>query len=30
VNAVTTSGNVFSLELASSGTVPYSAIRAFN
>jgi len=30
VNAVTTSGNTFSLELATSGTVPYSSIRAFN
>ncbi len=30
VDAVSTSGNVFSLELANSGTVPYSAIKAFN
>jgi flagellar basal-body rod modification protein FlgD len=30
VEAVTTSGNVFSLELANSGTVPYSAVKAFN
>jgi flagellar basal-body rod modification protein FlgD len=30
VEAITTSGNVFSLELANSGTVPYSAVRAFN
>ena len=30
VDAVTTSGNVFSLELANSGTVPYSAVKAFN
>lgn len=30
VDAVTTSGNVFSLELANAGTVPYSAVKAFN
>jgi flagellar basal-body rod modification protein FlgD len=30
VDAVSTSGGVFSLELANSGTVPYSAIKAFN
>jgi len=30
VDAVTTAGNVFSLELANSGTVPYSAVKAFN
>ncbi len=30
VDAVTTAGNVVGLELASSGTVPYSAVRAFN
>ncbi|MCU1500423.1 MAG: flgD [Acidimicrobiales bacterium] len=30
VDAVTTSGNVFSLELENSGTVPYSAVKAFN
>ncbi|MEO7338068.1 MAG: flagellar hook capping FlgD N-terminal domain-containing protein [Caldimonas sp.] len=30
VNAVNTSGNVFSLELANSGTVPYSTVKAFN
>jgi len=30
VNAVSTSGNTFSLELATSGTVPYSSVKAFN
>ena len=30
VNAVNTSGNTFSLELANSGTVPYSVVKAFN
>jgi flagellar basal-body rod modification protein FlgD len=30
VNAVTTSGNVFSLELANAGTVPYSSVKGFN
>jgi flagellar basal-body rod modification protein FlgD len=30
VDAITTAGNVFSLELANSGTVPYGAVRAFN
>ena len=30
VEAVTTSGNVFSLELANSGTLPYTAVKAFN
>ena len=30
VEAVSTSGNVLSLELAKSGTVPYSAVKAFN
>ncbi|MGH8796081.1 MAG: flagellar hook assembly protein FlgD [Caldimonas sp.] len=30
VNAVNTSGNTFSLELANSGTVPYSSVKAFN
>ena len=30
VQAVTTSGNTFSLELADLGTVPYSSVRAFD
>ena len=30
VTAVSTSGNVFNLELANSGTLPYSSIKAFN
>jgi len=30
VDAVSTSGTTFNLELDSSGTVPYSAIKAFN
>jgi flagellar basal-body rod modification protein FlgD len=30
VDAVSTSGNGFQLELANAGTVPYSAIKAFN
>jgi flagellar basal-body rod modification protein FlgD len=30
VDAISTSGTTFNLELASSGTVPYSAIKAFN
>jgi flagellar basal-body rod modification protein FlgD len=30
VDAITTSGNVFSLELANSGTVPYSSVKGFN
>jgi flagellar basal-body rod modification protein FlgD len=30
VTAVSTSGNTFNLELASSGTLPYSSIKAFN
>ena len=30
VEAVTTSGNTFSLELVDSGTVPYSSVRAFD
>ena len=30
VTAVSTSGNVFNLELENSGTLPYSAIKAFN
>jgi flagellar basal-body rod modification protein FlgD len=30
VDAVSTSGNVFSLELENSGTVPYSTVVAFN
>jgi flagellar basal-body rod modification protein FlgD len=30
VDAVTTSGNTFSLELETSGTVPYSSVKAFN
>ena len=30
VNAISTSGNTFSLELANSGTVPYSSVKAFN
>jgi len=30
VDAVSTSGTTFNLELANSGTVPYSAVRAFN
>jgi hypothetical protein len=30
VDAVSTTGTTFNLELASSGTVPYSAVRAFN
>jgi flagellar basal-body rod modification protein FlgD len=30
VAAISTSGTTFNLELASSGTVPYSAVKAFN
>jgi flagellar basal-body rod modification protein FlgD len=30
VSAISTSGTSFNLELESSGTVPYSAVRAFN
>jgi hypothetical protein len=30
VDAVSTSGNSFNLELASSGTVAYGAVKAFN
>jgi hypothetical protein len=30
VDAVSTSGTTFNLELDSSGTVPYSAVKAFN
>jgi flagellar basal-body rod modification protein FlgD len=30
VVAVSTGGNTFSLELAASGTIPYSAVKAFN
>jgi hypothetical protein len=30
VDAVSTSGNVFNLELENSGTVPYSTVVAFN
>ena len=30
VDAVSTAGTAFNLELANSGTVPYSAVRAFN
>ena len=30
VDAVSTTGTTFNLELASSGTVPYSTVRAFN
>jgi flagellar basal-body rod modification protein FlgD len=30
VDAVSTSGTTFNLELESSGTVPYSAVKAFN
>jgi flagellar basal-body rod modification protein FlgD len=30
VDAISTTGTSFNLELASSGTVPYSAVRAFN
>ena len=30
VDAVSTSGTTFNLELANSGTVPYSAVKAFN
>ena len=30
VEAVTTSGNTFSLELVDAGTVPYSSVRAFD
>ncbi len=30
VDAINTSGTTFNLELASSGTVPYSAVKAFN
>jgi flagellar basal-body rod modification protein FlgD len=30
VTAVTTSGNVFNLELANAGTVPYSSVKGFN
>ena len=30
VDAISTSGTTFNLELESSGTVPYSAIKAFN
>jgi flagellar basal-body rod modification protein FlgD len=30
VDAISTSGTSFNLELASSGTVPYSAVKAFN
>jgi flagellar basal-body rod modification protein FlgD len=30
VDAITTSGNSFSLELRNSGLVPYSSVRALN
>lgn len=30
VNAITTSGNSFNLELQNAGTVPYSSVRALN
>ena len=30
VDAISTSGTTFNLELANSGTVPYSAVKAFN
>jgi len=30
VDAVSTSGTTFNLELENSGTVPYTAIKAFN
>ena len=30
VDAVSTAGNVFNLELQNSGTVPYSSVKAFN
>lgn len=30
VDAISTSGTTFNLELESSGTVPYSAVKAFN
>ena len=30
VDAVSTTGNTFNLELESSGTVPYSSVKAFN
>ena len=30
VDAISTSGTSFNLELASSGSVPYSAVKAFN
>jgi hypothetical protein len=30
VDAISTTGTSFNLELESSGTVPYSAVKAFN
>jgi hypothetical protein len=30
VDAISTSGTSFNLELESSGTVPYNAVKAFN
>jgi hypothetical protein len=30
VDAVSTSGNSFNLELQNSGTVPYATVKAFN
>jgi hypothetical protein len=30
VDAISTTGTSFNLELESSGTVPYTAVKAFN
>jgi hypothetical protein len=30
VDAISTTGTSFNLELENSGTVPYSAVKAFN